>query len=116
MKLIKGTSILAFSIIIIFVNFNKETPLWDLFYYNQSYLFVAFFIILGWKLEQSTLVRSIIIAIGFYYLFELSIDVLRVFSSSLVEKWYTTKVINYILAISCGLSLLIYPFVKRLKK
>lgn len=116
MKIVKATAIIAFLVIVIFVNFNKETHLWDLFYYIQSYLFVAFFIFLGWKLEQNTIIRSIIITIGVYYSFELFVDILRVFNSNLVEKWYTTKVINYILAMSCSLSLLIYPFIKGLKK
>ena len=102
-------------IIVCFVNLNETNPLWDLLYYMQYYIFVIFFIIILWQFSN-LLTRSILIALGFYYGFELSMDILKIINQDLVDQIYTTKTINYILSITCGLSLLILPLINRIKK
>ncbi|WBC28389.1 hypothetical protein RPMD05_1 [Rhodobacteraceae phage LS06-2018-MD05] len=115
-KLTRNISILTILIIVIFVNFNKENAIWDLFWFNQTYLIVFGFIILGWNISKDKLTRSLLLALGFYYSFEFIMDILNIFNPELYEILYKTKIINYLLALSCGCSLLILPLVGGLKK
>lgn len=106
-------SIIILLIIVIFVNYNIESPLWDLFYYMQNYIIVSTFIYLGFLLRKDVITRSVLIALGFYYAFELGMDILNVIDSELRDNLYTTKLINYIISIGCGLSLMILPILKK---
>lgn len=107
---------IALFIIVIFVNFDKETPIWDLFYYLQNYMYVGFFIYMVWILIKDVITRSLLIGIGLYYLFEFGMDLIHIFNSELYDKLYTTSLINTVLSISCAMSLFIYPFINKKRK
>ena len=102
--------------IVIYVNYYRKTSIWDVFYYSQYYSIVSVVIILAWRKYKDNLTRSLIIGIGFYYGFELVMDMINVFSPDLHELWYKKKYINYVCASGVGLSLLVIPIGKKLKK
>jgi hypothetical protein len=76
---------------------------------------MGLFIGTTWIIDKSIITRSLLISLGCYYLFELSIDIIDVNNHELKVKLYKGKYINYILGISMGLSLLILPTIKKIK-
>lgn len=113
-------SILLLSIfsIVVYINYNNDRfeHLWNLLYYMQYYVLVGFAITMIWILFKGSLIRILTIPIAIYYLFHFTVNVIEIFSPELKERLYTTTLINYILSISLALSLLIIPFLNKLKE
>lgn len=102
-------------LIIVFINFNIDNSFWDFIYYCQNYILVSFFIYIGFLVSKSVIARSILVTLGFYYLFEFSMDIIKIIDLELFNKIYTTKIINFVLSGSLALSLLILPIFKKWK-
>jgi hypothetical protein len=110
-KLIPGITLMM---IVAFVNYhNKDNYVWYFVYYLQMYIVGFAFIILGLILDKSTLAQSLLITLGLYFLFEMTMDIIRIFDSELWDKWHEEKTINYLLSIAMALSLYIIPIIKR---
>ena len=102
--------------IVIYVNFYEKTAIWRLVYYSQYYSIVSIVMIFAWKKYRDNLTRSLIIGLGFYYGFELIMDIINVFNPDLHSLWYKKRYINYACASGVGISLLVLPVIKRIKK
>ena len=104
--------VIAILVIVIFINFNNDKfiHIWNLIYYSQYYIIVGLLIWFIWVLFSNKNIRLLTIPIGIYYAFHLVVNTIEIFSPELKDQLYTTKTINYILAISMGLAVFI-PFI-----
>ena len=117
-NIVRYIIIIALLSIVAFVNFydiSKEY-VWNPVYYTHYYLIVTIFIGWGWTYFKDILTRSLLVALGFYYAFELLIDIINIIDHDLKVLLYKGKYINYILALSCGCSMLILPIWDKIKK
>lgn len=103
--------------IVIFVNFNDSMNKQEfkLMFYVHIFIIVMMFINFGWKKHKDNLTRSLLIALGFYWLFEIIMQSIAVIDFDLKVRLYTGKNINYILSLACGGSLLVLPTWNKLK-
>ena len=115
MKLFRYISICIIIIEVIFINLNEVTPAWDLVYNAQQYLIVSSFIYLGWFICKDVLTRSLLIAVGFYYSFEVCMDVYHIINPIKYEEIYTVSNVNYILGVCLILMLISYPLLTKFK-
>jgi len=116
MKCIKYISAIILLIIVLFVNLNEINPIWDAIYYSQYYIIVGFFIYIGFKLNGDVLTKSLLLALGFYYSFEITMDIINIINSETYYYIYSTRFINYVLCVGCVGALLILPLMKLIKK
>ena len=116
----KIISILLFSIfsIVVYINYNSETHLaiWNLIYYMQYYILVAFSMAMIWILFSNLLIRILTVPIVLYYAFHLLISILDIFNQSFSELIYKTNYINYGLSIGMALAIFIIPLTTKNKK
>lgn len=117
-NLVRYIIIIALISIVAFVNFYNvdNKSVWNLIYYTHYYLIVTIFLKWGWTYFKDILTRSLLVALGFYYAFEMTIDIIDIIDHALKIAIYKGKYINYILALSCGCSLLILPILDKVKK
>lgn len=110
--------ILSLVCISLFVNYYNidSRHVWNLIYYFQYYFIVFGFIILIWMCFDNTLIRSLTIPIGAYYLFHLIVNIIEIFNEPLKKLIYQGKNINYIIGISLCIALIILPLHNIFKK
>jgi hypothetical protein len=110
--------ILSLLDIVIFVNFNDamNKQEFKLVFYVHIFLIMIAFIKSGWHRHNEVLTRSLLLALGFYWFFEIIAQTIAVIDLELKQQIYKGKTINYILALSCGCSLLILPLINNFKQ
>lgn len=89
---------------------------WNLGYYSTYYMIVFIAITLGWNKYKSILAHTLFTVVGFYYAFHLIINFIEIFDPELKKQLYTGKSINYILALGCAWTPVIYPLIIKSKK
>jgi peptidoglycan/LPS O-acetylase OafA/YrhL len=96
-------------LIVVFANLNEDTPTWDLVYNMQFYLIVSVFLYLGFELCKDILTRSLLFTVGFYYLFELTMDIINIINSDIYYFIYSSRNITYTFTIGFMIALVIFP-------
>lgn len=114
-NIIRYILIIILILIVIYVNFYEKNAIWRLIYYSHQYLIVSVFIYLIWRKLRDNLTRTLLIGLGFYYGFQLIMDVIEIINIDLYILLYKKKTINYVLASGVGLSLFSLILYKKIK-
>lgn len=110
---IRLIGIISLLFIVVYVNFYKVNPFWDLIYYIPNNLIYLFFIVIGLKLQRDLLTQAVLITLGFYYGYELGMDILKIFNECKYHDLYSKKNINYSVSLGIAFSLILLPLLKR---
>ena len=110
---VRLTGIVSLILIVVYINFYQVNPFWDLVYYIPNNLIYLFFIVIGLKLHKDLLTQSVLITLGFYYGYELGMDILKILNQYKYDLIYASKNINYVVSLGIMFSLVLLPLFKK---